>query len=119
MRRGSVIRARIPPSREDRQIVMCLARTCAAKMLQLAIGARTPHKREVQHDFRVASSSLPSLLILATATLTTSGAVRCPDFWSHVPGPGPRTPGSDDHYSDYVWIIGAKCQGRFWGVPFC
>ena len=47
-----------------------------AKTLQLATRAVTPRQREVQYDFPVASSCLPSLLILATAVLTTNGTAR-------------------------------------------
>ena len=77
IRRGSVIQARIPPSHEDCQIlVMCSARNSAAKMLQLAIRARTPRQREARMDCQVASSYLHPLLILATAILAPSGAAR-------------------------------------------
>jgi len=36
----------------------------------------TPLQREIRYDFQVASSFLPSLLILATTILTTIGAAR-------------------------------------------
>lgn len=76
MRRSSGIRARMPPSHEDCHFVMFAARRSMAKVLQRTTRAVTPLQREVRNDFQVASSLLPSLLILATTILTTIGAVR-------------------------------------------
>ena len=72
--RSSGARARIPPPREDCHIVMYAARCRMAKVLQHTNRAVTPRQREVRIDFQVASSFLPSLLILATTILANIGA---------------------------------------------
>ncbi len=68
-----MIRARIPPSREVLSNCDVGDWNSAAETLQLAIRAVAPRQREARFDYPVASSYLPSLLLLATAILTTEG----------------------------------------------
>ena len=79
----------------------------AANVLQLATQAATPHQREVEHDFLVASFSLLLPLILAIAVLETNGTAGLGDSDFHSLSALCRKRWPSHHQ---LWISAAECQ---------
>jgi hypothetical protein len=79
----------------------------AANVLQLATQAATPHQREVEHDFPVASFSLLLPLILAIAVLETNGTAGLGDSDFHSLSALCRKRWPSHHQ---LWISEAGCQ---------
>ena len=79
----------------------------AANVLQLATQAATPHQREAEHDFLVASFYLLLPLILAIAILETNGTAGFgnSDFHSLSALGRKRRP---SHHQ--LWISEEECQ---------
>jgi hypothetical protein len=84
----------------------------AADLLQLATQAATPHQREVEHDFPVASFSLLLLLILAIAILETNGTAGLATRISIL---YPRSAGSDGHH---IVNFGSARRSVKWHRPY-